>query len=91
MTKEDKKIVEELEKECELVLSDNNACKIFANNEDFKTLVRLLVIIRQQEKEIEELKKNIKEIMRKDRNCLTFGYHSAYVGLLDDLIKLIEE
>ncbi len=48
-------------------------------------------IILKQQKEIEELKKNIKEIMRKDRDCLTFGYHSAYVGLLDDLIKLIEE
>ena len=36
-------------------------------------------------------KDKIREIMRKDRNCLTFGYHSAYVGLLDDLIKLIEE
>lgn len=62
MTKEDKKIVEELEKECELVLSDNNACKIFANNEDFKTLVRLLVIIRQQEKEIDKKRQKIKDL-----------------------------
>ena len=36
-------------------------------------------------------KDKIREIMRKDRDCLTFGYHSAYVGLLDDLIRLIEE
>ena len=51
----------------------------------------LLNLIEKQSKEIAELKQAIKEVMRKDRDCSTFGYHSAYVGLIDDLINIIEE
>lgn len=51
----------------------------------------LLNELDKKDKEIKELKQDIKEAMGKDRDCLTFGYHSAYVGLIDDLINIIEE
>ena len=56
-----------------------------------KAIETVLNELDKKDKEIKELKQDIKEIMGKDRDCLTFGYHSAYVGLIDDLIKLIEE
>ena len=45
----------------------------------------------KKDKKIKELKQDIKDVMGKDRDCLTLGYHSAYIGLIDDLINIIEE
>lgn len=56
-----------------------------------KAIEVVLSELNKKEKEIAELKQDIKEVIRKDRDCLTFGYHSAYVGLIDDLINIIEE
>ena len=62
----------------------NGDCQMIAIN-------TVLNELDKKEKDIKELKQDIKEVMEKDRDCLTFGYYSAYVGLIDDLIKLIEE
>ena len=57
----------------------------------FEAIEVVLNELDKKDKEIKELKQDIRKVMGKDRDCLTLGYYSAYVGLLDDLINIIEE
>ena len=36
-------------------------------------------------------KDKIKEILKKDRDCMSLGYYSAYIGLIDDIQELLYE
>lgn len=85
------KTIEELKNYISLEMIDNNKPKeltdLFA-----KSMVAFQVMKNAYNKEKEKNKKledKIKGILIKDRDCMSLGYYSAYIGLIDDIQELL--
>lgn len=47
--------------------------------------------LNKEKEKNKKLEDKIKEILRKDRDCMSLGYYSAYIGLIDDIQELLYE
>lgn len=47
--------------------------------------------LKKENEKNKKLENKIKEILKKDRDCMSLGYYSVYIGLIDDIQELLYE